>query len=84
MNRCYVCNASQHDSCQAIGGEIAECPRPSRSAPQALMVEEARKALEAFGRGDMPGYDLHRFNARRIANELGLQARRPQPEAVPA
>jgi hypothetical protein len=29
MTRCYVCNAEPQDGCQAIDGEIAECPRPS-------------------------------------------------------
>ena len=29
MTRCYVCNAEPQDGCQAIGGEVAECPRPS-------------------------------------------------------
>lgn len=29
MKRCYVCGADQGQPCQAIDGEIAECPRPS-------------------------------------------------------
>lgn len=29
-SRCYVCNALPQDGCQAIGGEVAECPRPAR------------------------------------------------------
>lgn len=33
MTRCYVCNAEPQDGCQAIDGEMAECPRPSRSSP---------------------------------------------------
>lgn len=33
MSRCYVCNASQHDGCLAVGGQFAECPRPIRRAP---------------------------------------------------
>jgi hypothetical protein len=52
-------------------------------SPTELMVEEARKALEAFGRGDVARYDLHRLNARRIADSLGLSAR-PQREEVAA
>lgn len=27
MTRCYVCNAEPQDGCQAIDGEVAECPR---------------------------------------------------------
>jgi hypothetical protein len=34
MTRCYVCGAHPFDSCQAIDGEIAECPRPPSSARQ--------------------------------------------------
>lgn len=32
-HRCYVCGADPHDGCNAIDGEIAECPRPSPRAP---------------------------------------------------
>lgn len=48
------------------------------------MVEQARLALEAFGVGDIARYDLHRLNARRIADSLGLSARREQREEVAA
>lgn len=34
--RCYVCNALPQDGCQAIGGEVAECPRPSTPRPAKL------------------------------------------------
>ena len=37
MNRerkCYVCGAEPQDGCNAIGGEMAECPRPSPPAPR--------------------------------------------------
>lgn len=40
----------------------------------ALMVAEARLALEAYAEGDTARYDLHRLNARRIADGLGLGA----------
>jgi hypothetical protein len=42
MTRCYVCNAEPQDGCQAIDGEIAECPRPS------LPVEAAPKMPDDY------------------------------------
>lgn len=31
--RCYVCNAGPSDGCLAVGGQFAECPRPTPRAP---------------------------------------------------
>lgn len=48
--------------------------------PQEIMVSEAALALDAFGRNDIAAYDLHRLNARRIAEELDLQVVRARSE----
>lgn len=34
--RCYVCNAEPQDGCQAVDGQMAECPRPS-TAPRTIL-----------------------------------------------
>jgi hypothetical protein len=66
MTRCYVCNADPQDGCQAIDGEIAECPRPGRNTGgwtifnsggavvrEDCTLEEARDCMtpERFERG---------------------------------
>lgn len=47
------------------------------------MVEEARLALQAYAAGNRAAFLVHRANARRIADALGLSAR-PQREEVAA
>lgn len=47
-------------------------------SPTDLMVSEARLALAAFGTGNLPRYEMHRGNARRIADQLALQEAQDQ------
>lgn len=39
-------------------------------SPTQTMVAECRTALACYTAGDMAGFDLHRLNARRIADAL--------------